>query len=849
VTPRLLLILLAAGCVDLEHEEVGTTTGEVSVTWTNLVGVTASGSDLTKTASTSEWDAGAVSVETLAGDGYVEFTVGETGTNKAAGLSNGDGGQHYSDIDFALRFATGGGVQVREAGVLRGSFGTYAAGDRFRVEVKGGVVSYSRSGAAPFYTSALAPSFPLGVDTSFYTPGATINDVELVATALTWQNVVGVEVSGDSLTKTDNTTGWTAGASSVQTLTGDGFVEFAVADNTTAKAAGLSSGDSDQSYTDIDYGLRLNANGIVYVWEAGVLRGNFGSYLAGDRFRVEVSAGVVSYSMNGGLPFYTSAVAPNFPLLVDTAFSTPGATLNDLALAEAASACPAYDGTGLVCDGTFIVNNSFDLQQIASCANITGNLTIQAPGMTEIALPLLERIGGNLTITGNTDMARLRLPALKEIGGATVLEALAATGGVDLSHLRTAGGLDTRMYGSLEMNLPCLDTSGTLRAVEWNGSALVSAPLHVSRLRQVVGSITAGDLAVPGLTSVAGDVTSSVSLDAPGLTDIAGTLEYGADDNVAALERVGGLILRDVPTVDLPALVEIAGALGGGGASLCNSEATVVDLPALERAGSIHLCWSALQQISLPQLQTITGPPAAGYSLFLVASVIGPVDFPSLTTVRGKSYMSMAGANFPVLDQVRGGLIASQPLSVPVLTEVTATMLLREGVGTMNAPSLMRVGKDLNLYVPFSADNLTEVGGVLRPRVGDFSLPSLASVGGVVVRQEQAILSLHLPALTQVLAASLSNVAGDVAITSNPALTSVSMPLLQSIAGDLNVAKNDDLTSLDFASLTALGPLLAINRNLDLPNCYATNIHDQLVANGWTGIVDIRRNNGTGTCP
>ena len=57
------------------------------------------------------WNAGAVSVETLTGDGYVELTVGETGTGKAAGLSSGDGGQSYTDIDFALRLTASGAVQ------------------------------------------------------------------------------------------------------------------------------------------------------------------------------------------------------------------------------------------------------------------------------------------------------------------------------------------------------------------------------------------------------------------------------------------------------------------------------------------------------------------------------------------------------------------------------------------------------------------------------------------------------------------------------------------------------------------------------------------------------------------
>ena len=60
-----------------------------------------------------------------------------------------------------------GWAEHHESGVVRdGNLGTYVAGDVFRVAVQNGVVSYSRAGSAPFYTSAVTPSFPLRVDTS-----------------------------------------------------------------------------------------------------------------------------------------------------------------------------------------------------------------------------------------------------------------------------------------------------------------------------------------------------------------------------------------------------------------------------------------------------------------------------------------------------------------------------------------------------------------------------------------------------------------------------------------------------------------------------------------------------------
>jgi hypothetical protein len=617
---------------------------------------------------------------------------------------------------------------------------------------------------------------------------------------VTWTNLVGVSASGNDLTKTASTSGWNAGAVSVETLAGDGFMEFAVADATTAKAAGLSSGDSNQSYTDIDYGLRLNANGIVYVWEAGVLRGNFGSYLAGDTFRVEVADGVVSYSRNGGTPFYTSSVPPSFPLLVDTAFSTPGATLTDVALVEPADACPAYDGTGLVCSGSWTVNNSVDLAEIADCANITGNLTIEAPGMSEIALPLLERIGGNLRVTGNTDMRRLRLPALKEIGGTTFLEALAATGGVDLSHLRTAGRLDTRMFGSLEANVPCLDTSGNLDAREWDGNNLVSAPIHVPRLRQVAGSIDVGVIVAPVLTTVDGDVSPNASLDAASLVDIGGSLTYGSGHQLPALTTVGDLRLFG-PMPELPSLVRIRRTLVAGSATAfcADMDGTVtLELPSLERVGTLHICWNDVQQVLLPQLQTAT-------SFFIrSAGITEPVTLPSMTLVKGK-LVAYAPLDVPSLSEIRGGLDMFAPIDAPVLATVGA----RANFGVTGA---------------------------------SISLPALTSAGGI--KCCGLTTSLDLPALTQVGAFGGS---GQIDVTGYA--TSISMPLLESTTGDFSIVRTYRLTTIDFSSLASVGPQLLINRNRELPDCYATNLFDQLVASGWSGTASIYGNNGTGTCP
>jgi thermitase len=147
--------------------------GAENVNWTNIVGVTPSGNNLSKPSGTG-WDTGASSIQAItSGDGYVEFTTSESNTYRMCGLSNGDSNQSYVDIDFAIYPAADGYVYIYQSGNYVGQFGTYGAGDRFRVLVESGVVKYYKNGIL-FYTSGVTPTYPLLVDTSLYSTGATI---------------------------------------------------------------------------------------------------------------------------------------------------------------------------------------------------------------------------------------------------------------------------------------------------------------------------------------------------------------------------------------------------------------------------------------------------------------------------------------------------------------------------------------------------------------------------------------------------------------------------------------------------------------------------------------------------
>jgi hypothetical protein len=327
--------------VDTSLNHVGATITNVVLGpddfWTSAVSVTISGDgqDLTKTG-VKGWNAGAVSLDSFTGDGYVEFSTDESNRGKAAGLSNGDSTQHYIDIDFMYLLGQNGTVSIYENKVFRGNFGTYVAGDVFRVEVSGDVVTYSHNGSLDF-TSAKTPIYPLLLDTSLNQVGATVTGPTIVGAtpAGFWQNAAEVVVVGNSLTKTGPMS-WTGGASTTATFGGDGSAFFSTDENTTYKMGGLSNGDTDRHYSDIDFAIYLTAGGKVQVYEGGVLRGTFGNYVAGDFFEVRCSAGTITYHKNGGAAFYTSSGTPTFPLLFDTSLKSPGATITNVSIGPSA---------------------------------------------------------------------------------------------------------------------------------------------------------------------------------------------------------------------------------------------------------------------------------------------------------------------------------------------------------------------------------------------------------------------------------------------------------------------------------------------------------------------------------
>lgn len=174
----------------------------------------------------------------------------------------------------------------------------------------------------------LATEEPVGQSTPTATPTPT--PPPSGTQNIVWTNIVGASATGNTLTSSSAANGWgTSGASSTQSISsGDGYMEFTATETNSHRMCGLSNGDTNQTYQDIDFAVYLAINGEIYIYESGAYVGYYGIYAAGDVFRVSIENGVVKYRKNGSV-FYSSTRTPTYPLLVDSSFFLPDATITN----------------------------------------------------------------------------------------------------------------------------------------------------------------------------------------------------------------------------------------------------------------------------------------------------------------------------------------------------------------------------------------------------------------------------------------------------------------------------------------------------------------------------------------
>jgi len=155
-------------------------------------------------------------------------------------------------------------------------------------------------------------------------PGDLVENIQ-------WANVTNAHVLADNTLVSDSSID--SGASSVQVLSGDGAIETTVVETNKARYVGFSVTDNARDRSDFTHAFGLNSNRILYIWNPNpdgnpVLVDSGLLYNVGDVVRIERTAGVVRYRLNGTV-IYTSSYASTGPVIADTAFLSLSATISN----------------------------------------------------------------------------------------------------------------------------------------------------------------------------------------------------------------------------------------------------------------------------------------------------------------------------------------------------------------------------------------------------------------------------------------------------------------------------------------------------------------------------------------
>ncbi|RZS99035.1 T9SS type A sorting domain-containing protein [Aquimarina brevivitae] len=145
-----------------------------------------------------------------------------------------------------------------------------------------------------------------------------------------WRDVVGLQVNGNSLKKTNTTSWWNAGAASTGKLPSgkDGWIEMTASETNTYRMFGLSQTNPDATWNSIQYNFYLMTGGNIKIYESGVFKANGGTYKVGDKIRVERKGSKIYYKKNG-VVIYSSNTNPFTSLMADVSLYTPNATITN----------------------------------------------------------------------------------------------------------------------------------------------------------------------------------------------------------------------------------------------------------------------------------------------------------------------------------------------------------------------------------------------------------------------------------------------------------------------------------------------------------------------------------------
>jgi len=196
-------------------------------------------------------------------------------------------------------------------------------------------------------------------------------DPTVVDDLVEWTDLVAVSTSAGSISKTGNSAGFDAGASSLQNIEGDGGVEYPAYYNFNNVMIGLSSTNADATYQSIEYALYA-WDGRVDAFESGNSLGRVASFQEGDVLGIERIGATIYYKLNGNV-IRVSSKSSTGPLIVDASIFLPDFTVNGVKIYGAST---NVNTAGLLRNSATLRNIALNSQQINVVNNAKSQLMV-----------------------------------------------------------------------------------------------------------------------------------------------------------------------------------------------------------------------------------------------------------------------------------------------------------------------------------------------------------------------------------------------------------------------------------------------------------------------------------------
>ncbi len=437
--------------------------------------------------------------------------------------------------------------------------------------------------------------------------------------------------------------------------------------------------------------------------------------------------------------------------------------------------------------------------ELPALAAVDGNLSVATVGDVAPSLLALDRVGGDLFVAGSGGASGLvDAPSLREVARG-VRVGSAARSEVSLPGLRTIGG-DLEVNGQLS----ALRLEG-LREVVGRIAFEPEAPLglELASLEAIGGELDAGSdfvtrVVLPGLQQIGGDLRLSgavlTTVSIPAQHTIGGNLLIRSAPTLATLELgttvvAGSLQVVSVgtlATLRMPELLRVTGAEGfGPGIEIIGSDVEAVELARLHDVPGVSLERNPrLAELRLPALTTVKSLEVDEYDVYPHEALVSIVA-PEVTQIE-----SIIAFHVRALDL---GKLAS----------VTETLLV--GDGKLVDLSGLRSLSDVGLLALIQVAELQDLRGLASIRqIGSLQLlnnSALISLDGLEqVTDVAAALALTAnPALTSI--AALGNVTrvGLLMMDRNQALRDVALSSLTTVDRTLTIvgmSRMEDLSGL-----------------------------------------------------